>query len=206
MPDIPKEIKALVEQVPWPKPAGSTTHKFLTRDKKRFISLTEDFIALTETDYKKWEDFRVEMARAEKAVQEIYAPTFYSRVGLRYRDIIRPQSLGFESVNWSDLLKPHIIGELADLNIGDTITDIRTRCVINIPEIKDARVILNHGLLKEGKEAPLSYLIDADFAVDNVEVTNESFNILDTFNRLAGRLFRWAITDTLHIAMGPESI
>jgi len=200
---VPKEIKPLIEQIPWPK-TGSITHKFQTRDEGRFISLTEDFIALSESKYKTWDYFHGEMERIEQAVKDIYGPSLYSRIGLRYRNIIRPESLGLETVKWSELLEPHIIGELVDLNVRDAITDIKTRCVIKISEIPGARVILNHGLIKESQDSPVSYLIDADFAVDNMEVANGLFNVLGTFNKLAGRLFRWAITETLHDAMGPE--
>lgn len=204
-PSVPKELSALVEQM-LPKTPGPRTHKFLTKDSGRFISLSQDFLAVSEANYTKWDLFRKEVSNAEKALREVYKPAFYSRLGLRYRDLISPESLGLSNVKWCDLLTQYIVAELGDPQVADAINQIRTRCVIELSEIPGGRVILTHGLLKETEAAPQCYLIDADFAIENVEVLDETFNILDKFNRLAGRLFRWAITEKLHNAMGPESV
>ena len=205
LPSVPKELAAFVEQM-MPKPPGPRTHKFLTKDSGRFISLSQDFLALSESNYTEWKLFQEEVGKAEKALREVYKPAFYSRLGLRYRDVISPDSLGLGEVKWSDLLSQPIIAELGDPLVANTIKQIRTRCVIELSEIPGGRVILTHGLFKETETAPQCYLIDADFAIENVEVLDETFNILDKFNRLAGRLFRWAITEKLHDAMGPKSI
>lgn len=205
LPSVPKELAAFVEQV-MPKLPGPRTHKFLTKDSGRFISLSQDFLAVSEANYTKWELFRQEVRSAEKALREVYKPSFYSRIGLRYRDLISPESLGLSDVKWSELLAQHIVAELGDPKVADAISQIRTRCVIELSEIPGGRVILIHGLLKETETAPQCYLIDADFAIENVEVFDETFNILDKFNGLAGRLFRWAISEKLHNAMGPKPV
>lgn len=203
LPSVPKELAAFVEQM-MPKPPR--THKFLTKDSGRFISLSQDFLAVSEANYTKWDLFRQEVSNAEKALREVYKPAFYSRLGLRYRDLISPESLGLSNVKWSDLLTQYIVAELGDPKVADAISQIRTRCVIELSEIPGGRVILTHGLFKQTETAPQCYLIDADFAIENVEVLDETFNILDKFNRLAGRLFRWAISEKLHNAMGPKPV
>ena len=205
LPSIPKELMAFFEQM-LPKLPSPRTHKFLTKDSRRFISLSQDFLAVSEANYSRWELFRQEVGNAEKALREVFKPAFYSRLGLRYRDLIPPESITTDKVKWSDFLMSYILGELGDTRIGDAISQIRTRCVIELSEIPRARVILTHGLIKETETSPEKYLIDADFAIEKVEVLDETFNILDKFNRLAGRLFRWAITEKLHNAMGPESV
>lgn len=205
LPSVPKELAAFVEQV-MPKLPRPRTHKFLTKDSGRFISLSQDFLAVSEANYTKWELFRQEVRSAEKALREVYKPSFYSRIGLRYRDLISPESLGLSDVKWSELLTQHIVAELGDPKVADAISQIRTRCVIELSEIPGGRVILTHGLFKQTETAPQCYLIDADFAIENVEVLDETFNILDKFNGLAGRLFRWAISEKLHNAMGPKPV
>jgi len=204
LPTIPKELTAFFEQM-LPKLPGPRTHKFLTEDSKRFISLSQDFLAVSEAEYTKWNLFRQEVVNAEKALREIFKPAFYSRLGLRYRDLISPEPVTMDKAKWNDFLETYILGELGDTRIGDEISQIRTRCVIELSEIPGGRVILTHGLIKETEASPERYLIDADFSIDKVEDLNETFNIFDKFNRLAGKLFRWAITDKLHSAMGPES-
>jgi uncharacterized protein (TIGR04255 family) len=204
MPGVPRELLGFMEQMML-KPPGFRTHRFLTKDSKRFIALSHEFLALSESDYKQWEAFKGEIEKAEKALREVYKPAFYSRVGLRYKDVISPKSLGLSNKKWSDLLSQYIAGELADEKVAKAINQMKTRCVIGLPEIPGGNVILNHGLV-ENASGEMHYLIDADFGKEHVEGADEAFRILDNFHRLAGQLFRWAITETLHNAMQPRTI
>lgn len=207
--NVPKEMAAIFDQFPFIKMGGVVTHKFSTKDKNRFISLSQDFLAFSDVDYRQWETFKKEVEKAEAALQNIFKPAFYSRIGLRYKDLINPADLGLgeniKGKKWGDLLQSHILGELGDMYVGDSISDTKTRSIIQIPEIEGANVILIHGLVKQSGK-PESYLIDADFALEKSEGINGAIEILDKFNRLAGRLFRWTITDTLHKAMGPQTV
>lgn len=205
MPGMPKELLGFFEQM-LPKLPGPRTHKFMTKDSKRFVSLSNEFLALSESTYERWETFREEIRKAEKALREVYKPAFYSRLGLRYKDLISPSSLNLGDRKWSDLLSQYIVGELGDERVAKAINQIGTRCVIDLPEIPGGRVTLNHGLVRENGSGQTRYLIDADFAKEHVEAADEAFGILDKFHRLAGQLFRWAITETLHNAMGPKPI
>ena len=203
-PEVPKELVTIVEQMN--VPPALITHKFSTKDSRRFISLRDDFMALAETKYERWESFREEIMKAEAALKKVYEPAFYSRVGLRYRDLISLRSLNLTNVRWQDLIKPHVIAELGDKNVADAILRIKTQAVIKIPDIPDGQIMLNHGLVVPNGSNEQCYLIDADFSVEIKEGVNESFKILETFNRLAGQLFRWAITERLHSAMEPRVI
>lgn len=203
-PQLPKELAAIIEHINIPP--ALITRRFSTKDSKRFISLSEDFMALAETNYERWESFREEIIKVESALKKVYEPAFYSRVGLRYRDIISRRSLGLTKVGWQDLLKAHIIAELGDKEVSGAISRIQTRVIIKIPEIPDGQIVLNHGLITPNGSDEECYLIDADFSVERKEGVSEPFQILDKFNRLAGRLFRWAIIEKLHNAMGPRTI
>jgi uncharacterized protein (TIGR04255 family) len=73
------------------------------------------------------------------------------------------------------------------------------------------QVNLNHVLvtIKESQDSneETAYLIDADFFSDQkIEGNENAWTVLDQFNRSAGRLFRWSITETLHEALQPQSI
>lgn len=203
---VPKELATFVEQMV-SKKTGPRIHKFLTRDSKRFISLSQDFLALSESDYRRWEDFKKEIVKAEATLQEVYEPTFYYRLGLRYIDLISPESLGLCDIKWSDLLQPHILAELGVQEVADEISEIKTRCKIELPEIPGGYITLHHGLVRPTEDSELCYLFDADFSVENKEGVNEQYeDVLQRFNKLAGRLFRWAITKKLHDSMGPKLI
>ena len=204
LPQLPKEMAAIVEQMNLPKPPGSAIHRFSTTDSQRFISMSQDFLALTESAYMGWELFTEEMKKAERALQEVYSPAFYYRVGLRYRNVISRQKLELTETKWKDLLKPHITAELGDLEVSDSIEVTQTRSLIRIPEVPGGQVRLLHGLFKPADSDEACYEIDADFSITEKEGINEPFDIMDKFNRLAGRLFRWAVTDKLHRAMEPK--
>lgn len=205
-PQLPKELAAIIENINFPLPPGLVTHRFYTKDSKRFITLSDEFMALAETKYERWESFREEIIKAENALKEVYKPSFYSRVGLRYKDIISRNHLGLTKTEWHELLKPHIIAELGDKNISDAVFKIRTQAVININDIPEGQITLNHGLTKPTGSDEECYMIDADFSIERKEGIDEPFEILDRFHGLAGQLFQWAITKKLHIAMGPKSI
>jgi uncharacterized protein (TIGR04255 family) len=203
-PQAPKEFAAIIEQ--FGIPPGLVIHRFYTKDSRRFVSLRDEFMALAEKKYKRWESFREEVVKSESALKEVYNPAFYSRIGLRYRDIISRRDLDLTNIGWQDLLKPQFIAELGDKDISDAIAGIRTRTIIKITEIPDGQITLIHGLIKPPERDEECYVIDADFSVERKEGVSEPFEILDRFNRLAGRLFRWAITAKLHSAMGPGTI
>lgn len=203
-PEVPKEFVTIFEQMG--VPPVLVTHRFSTKDAKRFISLRDDFMALAETKYERWESFREEIMKAENALRKVYEPAFYSRVGLRYRDIISRNDLNLTNVRWQDLIQTHIIAELGDKNVSDEILRIQTRAVIKIPDIPNGQIVLNHGLIIPSGSDEECYFIDADFSVERKEGVNEPFKILEKFNRLAGQLFRWAITKRLHSAMQPRAI
>jgi len=205
-PHIPKGLAAAIEQMNVPIPPGLITHRFSTKDSKRFISLGDGFMALAETKYTKWESFKSEIVKAESALKKVYEPALYSRVGLRYRDIISRRNLGLTEVGWQDLLKPYIVAELSDKDISGAISRIQTRVIINIPNIPNGQIVLRHGLIIPNGSDEECYLIDADFFVERKEGIDEPFGVLDEFNRMAGRLFRWTITKQLHSAMQPRAI
>ena len=204
---LPKEFAAIIEHINIPMmPPGLIARRFSTNDSQRFISLSDQFIALAEEKYEQWESFREEIVKAEGALKHVYEPAFYSRAGLRYRDIISRKRHGLENVAWEDLLKPHFIAELGDKTISNSIVAIQTRAIMKIPDIPGGQIMLIHGLTKPQGSDEECYVIDADFSAERREGLDEPFEILDKFHRLAGQLFRWAITERLHDAMEPRSI
>lgn len=193
-PEIPPDMaRVMASRV------GNVSH-FLSRDRVWDASLFREFLALTCTTYTRWEEFRRHFEVPFRALTEIYSPTFYTRIGLRYRNIIRRSKLGLGGVPWSELLRPEICGELAAPGIGDAVEQASRELVVIVDEGRKVR--LAHGLAEGGD----SYVIDADFFTDSeVEATNVAEQ-LDAFNRESGRLIRWAISNRLHAALGPTAI
>jgi uncharacterized protein (TIGR04255 family) len=136
-----------------------------------------------------------------EALTKLYAPAFFLRIGLRYRDRIDREKLGLQSVPWRELLRPEALGELGDDRIEPHVAHILRELLVRLSE--DAgHVRVVHGLQRDGER--LTYIIDSDFFTDKQTDTKAVGNALDAFNRRAGHLFRWYISTRLHDAMDPR--
>src|SRR5437016_5486281 len=87
------------------------TYEFASPDRSWMVHLDRDSLAVTTRAYERWEGFKEHLHYPFKALCEIYRPTFFARIGLRYKDVIRRSKLGLEGIPWSELLNPYIAAE-----------------------------------------------------------------------------------------------
>ena len=189
--------------MPVPKVLERPGHQFLTDDKTRLVSLSQDFIAISEKSYQKWDLFREEVKLAERAFRGIYQPAFYTRIGLRYRDVLDRDDLNLHGRSWSELLNLSFIGELGAEVLTGEVEDIRTQSLVRLPDVPNGMVRIQHGLTRTPDGDKQVYVIDSDFYTAEKTELDDAFQKLDIFNRWGGRLFRWAISDRLRDALGP---
>lgn len=204
---LPPDVAGLVEklQVPLVPQRSNPTYRFKTEDEKRFISLATDFVAVSEKRYERWESFAAEIEQAKDSFEREYDPSFYTRIGLRYRDVIDKEILEVEQP-WSSLINPALIGALGARELQEDIEDVRTAALIRIPGVKGGYVRLVHGLAKRGGTQKAVYLIDSDFYTQERCGRDDVARILDTFRTAAGNLFRWAATERLRHLLEPIPI
>lgn len=190
-----------------PQPAirvgSGAAYDFLSADKVWKIGLTSTFLSLSCSQYERWESFRDRMTRAVYIFQNEYAPAFYTRTGLRYRDVIRRSQLGLTEAEWPALLQPHILGELAVKEVAQYVREAQRLLLLSLGRSASVRIL--HGLAK-ANSGETCYLIDSDFFTEDQKEAANVADILDYFNRQAGKLFRWCITDRLHEAMEPQPL
>jgi len=91
---------------------------------------------VTEKQYRRWEDFRQQVYVAKQAVEESYQPAFYSRIGIRYQDVIDKTKLGLGSEPWISLIRAEFIGVLEASVIGDHVQQMRVEHLIQINEVQ----------------------------------------------------------------------
>lgn len=202
------DINEIIQKTGIPFPYDENGHLFKSEDEKWFLSLTKDFIALKTLDYKRYEDFKSRLETIVNIFQEIYKPSFYSRIGLRYQNLIVSSQLGLENQQWHELISENIASELSNPHIKESIKNLAKNLVL---ENEYGLVNLKHGFVEvvnqEGNKKEIAYLLDADFFTLKKENTDESiWKSVDYFNKSARKLFRWSITDRLHEAMHPKSI
>ena len=200
---VPQEASQILDRIGLSLSTGNQVHRFKTADEKRILVLGQEFLALEEKNYKRWENFETRLRQAEQVLRDVYKPAFYTRVGLRYQDVIRRSTLDLADVEWRELLNPALLGELADTRISSQVRDHRCQIDVNLASA-DGLVRIRHGTALAASEQ--CYLIDADFFTQERRDTDGAFANLSAFNRIARCLFRWAITDALHRAMGPEPL
>lgn len=204
---LPSEISKIVQQFGLPL-QSDTAYSFKSEDQRWNLSITKDFIALTTSSYERYEQFKQRLEEALEIFERIYKPSFYTRIGLRYQDLIIRSKLGVEDKNWSELIAKHVASELHDPEFSSSIQTIVKNLVLRT---ENGQINLNHGLItvKEPQENSdeIAYLFDADFYIEQkIEGNGDVWNVLNQFNQSAGRLFRWSITDTLHNAMQPKPV
>lgn len=203
---LPKDLAPLLARVAFPQPAESLTHKFSSEDGTRSISLAQEFFAVTEQRYARWENFRREVALAEEACRQVYEPPFYTRVGLRYQDVLDRGALGLDSVSWNELISPSFAGLLGAREVADDVRETQSVVLLALGEVEGGSVRIRHGQTRPADDGRQRYVIDADFFTEERCTHDRAFQILDVFNRLARNLFRWAITERLEHALEPHPL
>jgi uncharacterized protein (TIGR04255 family) len=203
-PALPKEITDMLPPgLPIPRLSQQPEHRFSTESRGRSITLGQEFIAVAENNYQDWSNFRKEVKQAERVLRETYAPSFYTRVGLRYRDVLIRENYGLGEVPWSELLNPAFMGVLGDTQLSDDVQESQAHSLLRIPGVHGGFVLIQHGLAVKEPEGSPAYLIDSDFFTNERCNPNAALQALDRFNKWGGHLFRWAATDKLRAALRP---
>ena len=85
--NLPFQLSFPTAKLPPPLAAmTSTMHEFASEDGHCKINLNRDFLAISTTKYTRWQDFGEDIHRVLELFKSEYSPSFFSRVGLRYRN------------------------------------------------------------------------------------------------------------------------
>ncbi len=199
--DLPVDLSSILNaNNPFPFRV-QTSYEFVSADGKWKVQLSRESLTLSTTEYTRWEEFKDHLKGPLDELVSKYAPSFYTRIGLRYKDIIKRSDLGLEGVEWSELLRPAIAGEL-NSRISNDVTQCVKQLTIDLKAARGGQVALRHALVSNEK-GEVCYLIDGDFFTTQRTEVDHATQILDELNQQSGRLFRWCITDKLHESMGP---
>jgi uncharacterized protein (TIGR04255 family) len=181
------------------------THAFLTADRVYTVTLASDNLAVSCSKYSKWDDFIKVVTEMLTAFCQTYRLPIFTRVGLRYVNVLNRDSLGLETRSWSELLKPHIAGDF----LGPALTEeqFTSKNTILTLKLSDGdNLLMRHGLVTQVQTNKIAYLVDSDFYNEeqrNADV-DSTLAVADRLHTYSGRLFKWCISDLLHEAMGPQ--
>jgi uncharacterized protein (TIGR04255 family) len=209
--EIPAPIRELIRGMG--AAAGPVQHAFRTQMQTAGIpvsqvTLSRDAMTFKTTAYTRWEAFRQEFHRVRAALEEIYRPTAYTRVGLRYVNVIRRSKLELTGIAWRELLNEAIGGELCADEFGERIDSAQRQLHCELGGDNCFLAMRTGIALTEeatsGSPKEKCFVIDCDFHTHrSTEIPNVP-GTLDAFNRVSGRLFRWAIRPRLRDALQPQ--
>lgn len=178
-------------------------HKFNTEEADSVVFLSREAIGISTSHYERWEVFKADIDLALAAATEIYRPSYFSRIGLRYRNLIDRDAWGLKGKPWSELLRPEIAAELRLPEWAARVAEA-SRSIRAAMNDEGDHVLLQHGIAADPENEREGYLVDFDYYyAEKVEV-NDADRIIERLHGHSGKAFRWAITDTLHRALGPS--
>jgi uncharacterized protein (TIGR04255 family) len=175
------------------------------------INLTSTFLALTTSEYDRWEFFLERLQTPLSALREIYRPSFFERVGLRYIDAFNRSTLDLKDVPWNELIQPFA---LAFMSNPDMLSDLKSQNLIielDIGGDSTARINIAKGMILDWRKGNLaddpeeSIIVDSDMYKLRIKI--EELDIcLEHLHDCSTRLLRSIIRDKLHKAMEPVDI
>jgi len=185
--------------------AAAKNYTFSSDDGAWRANLTRTFVALTTTKYERWEQFKDRLQIPLSAVVDVYAPAYFTRIGLRYVDVIRRSALEMSDTDWSDLLQPYIVGILGAPGVGNSVANFESRYEVTLGDGRGTvRIVTKFVEAEEGGE--VCFGIDSDFFTTDRTLIDSAMEALDFFNVRASRLMRWCISDRLHASMDPREV
>lgn len=162
----------------------SNVHAFHSRKNRWSVNIRAASLALETSHYDSFEDFRGRIAFVLKAAEKTIDSDFFTRIGLRYINGV-PCDRG-EVGEW---INPRLVDPLASGVFGD-------------PEEYSQRVVgttamgggfmFSHGLGTNSKTGKFEYLLDFDFFVEDVAVS-DAMSVLQQLHDSEHALFRWTL-------------
>jgi len=178
-------------------------HTFLSTDKRWKVNLTSSFLAISTTAYTQWEDFTKRCFDIVDKFEEVYVPSFYTRVGLRYVDAITKSTYGLQEKKWIDLVQPQVAGALS----GEIEGGVKNYLMEAEYMMPNGTFTKSHFELVHINENPeTSLLIDCDFFHIEMTPTDQATTVAEILHSNSSNFIRKSITPLLHEAMEPVEI
>ena len=88
---VPQEILNQISRF-----SDDKNYEFSSEDGIWKINLSSTFIALSAKKYERWEKFKDKLMLPLKTLEKVYKPSYFTRIGLRYVDIITRSKIGIK--------------------------------------------------------------------------------------------------------------
>lgn len=179
-------------------------HCFISSNGEYKINLTSSFISISTIKYTRWEDMMDKLKKPLDAFLNIYQPPFASRIGLRYIDVFSRSKLNLEGTPWSSLIASPLSGAFINHCESSLISSS-----IDYESLLDdsvSRSKIHAGLGNLDGSAEKVFVIDGDFVRTSPTPITELSNVLNYLHTKEKEFIHNSITETLHLAMKPETV
>jgi uncharacterized protein (TIGR04255 family) len=170
-------------------------HAFSSKNKKWTIVLRNSALTLETSNYESYEDFESRLAVLIEASQKAIDSDFYTRVGLRYINL-----LPVNAPDVSGWVNPNLAGPLATGVYGDVLElwqRVRGRTDIG-------GYNFSHGV-QQAAEGPSKYVLDIDFFRDDAVDLKETRSLVRKLHDQAFSLFVWTLGPKALSHLGPST-
>lgn len=186
-------------------------HQFISADGHWKISMTKSFIALSTQHYTRWEDFAKRLDKVLAAFIQVYQPSGFTRVGLRYINAFNREALGLADTSWRELIQPGYMGLMGEEDAPErAFLKNEQTVLLSMPGGAKANIKCGPGLLRKVNHRTRQtleekvYMLDLDLFMEGNTPLSQAVPALNVVHGNAGSLFRGAISDTLFSAMQPQ--
>lgn len=183
-----------------------TNYQFLSADGRWKVNLTNTFIALATPVYPSWEEFARKLDEVLAHFIKVYQPAYFERIGLRYINAFSRKALGLEDTPFSELIQPGYLGLMGEEDVDErAFTRVTQEAELNLPGGCRLKLHCGPGMVKRNnvEDKEVRFILDNDIFMSGKVEIRHCAGALNTVHTHADRVFRGAITDTLHEAMEP---
>jgi len=182
-------------------------YSFSSEDNIWTIVLSNTSISLTTVQYTRWEDFETHLQEPVAALNDIYRPAFFERVGLRYINAFCRSKLQIDQQTpWQQLIKPYALGLFSNDDVASEIKGYSATTEVNLDNGAMARIVTATGYVGDTvfqQKPELSFIVDNDLFFNSRKKLDEISDMLRYLNYQADKIIHSIITEELHQSMQP---
>jgi uncharacterized protein (TIGR04255 family) len=168
----------------------ASIYRFHTSDKQATISLAADFYAVSTAAYTHWGDFARLLGMAHEAVEQVYRPSYATRIGLRYINRLTLQNTGCQAIgDLLGILRAELTAPIHNPAWGEAL-EMRGRLVL-----PDGPARLTMGTVFETQGDEPAFVLDLDYFEEGQLDLDGLIERCTRYNGAIYRAFRWAIRD-----------
>lgn len=181
--------------------AGSSNiHIFKSSKLNWTVSLKQNAISIETTNYSGFDHLRERVMQVLSAAEKIIDSDFFTRIGLRYINVVKSDSGGDGVASWVNpsLIAPITTGSFGGINESSGRVQLKA---------EDGGCLLQYGLqfsnvLPDTEPKP-DYLIDIDTYRTEVALSDAGCAI-DIMHQQAFDIFDWSLTDVARKSLSEE--